>query len=329
MRDRAENIVGVIGVATDVSERHRAEDALRDSKEILRSTIESTADGILVVNNSGGVVYANQRFVEMWHIPEHLLATRDDDTLLAFVLSQLIQPHAFITKVKELYATAAEDLDTLDFKDGRSFERYSRPLILEDAIAGRVWSFRDITERKRAERDLAEQARRDSLTGLLNRRAGLAAVEEQIIAARRDSKRLALFVLDVDKFKLINDRHSHEVGDNALIRLATVLTELFGGRGSICRLGGDEFEIAVDHIAIDEAVRLAELLRTQLHGSLTSVELEPLPEFTVSIGIACYPEDGDSAVELVRRADESMYASKAAGGDATRTWRALRRERAA
>jgi diguanylate cyclase (GGDEF)-like protein/PAS domain S-box-containing protein len=329
LRDDSGSIAGLIGVSTDITERKRAEEAIRESEETLKSTIESTADGILVVNNAGQVVYANQRFGDMWRIPSSLLETRDDEKLLEYVLSQLQEPKAFLAKVKELYESSREDLDTLDFKDGRAFERYSRPLMMGDRVAGRVWSFRDVTERKRAERTLAEQARRDPLTGLLNRRAGLAAINERLAAARSDNDRLALFVLDLDKFKSINDSYSHEMGDAALVRLSAVLTKLVGDAGVICRLGGDEFEIALAGVGIEDAIDFGEQLRSSLHRSLTRNRSQRLPIFTASFGIACYPEDGESAIELGRRADEAMYAGKAAGGDAVRAWRLLASRRAA
>ncbi len=329
LRDAEGNITYSLGMMEDISDRKHAEEALRESEETLKATIESTADGILVVNNAGKVVYANQRFADMWRIPGSLLATRDDDKLLEYVLSQLLEPQAFLAKVRELYESAREDLDTLDFKDGRAFERYSRPLMMGDRVAGRVWSFRNVTERKRAERTLAEQARRDPLTGLLNRRAGLEAIDERIAVAKREGRELGLFVLDLDKFKSINDTYSHEMGDAALVRLSSVLTKLVGDQGVICRLGGDEFKIALDGCGINEAIDFGDRLRTSLYRSLTRNRSERLPIFTASIGLACYPDDGETAIELGRRADEAMYAGKAAGGDTVRAWRQLGRRRAA
>jgi PAS domain S-box-containing protein len=136
--------------------RKQAEEALRESKEVLRATIESTADGILVVNEKGQVICTNEGFVQLWRIPEELIKQRKDNTLLDFVLDQLKEPKAFLSKVQALYKTSDEDFDVLDFKDGRVFERFSSPLIRDGEIAGRVWSFRDITDRRRAEEALRD-----------------------------------------------------------------------------------------------------------------------------------------------------------------------------
>ena len=87
----------------------------------------------------------------MWRIPSELLAGGNDNALLAHVTEQLSDPEAFLTKVHALYSTEAEDMDELGFKDGRVFERFSRPLVLQGSVMGRVWSFRDVTERKQAE----------------------------------------------------------------------------------------------------------------------------------------------------------------------------------
>jgi hypothetical protein len=146
-------------VQRELAERERAEDALVRSVSLLRATLESTADGILVVDGTGKIVNFNQRFTEMWRIPDGVIASRDDDQALAFVLDQLSDPGEFITKVRELYSQPeAESFDVLHFKDDRIFERYSRPQRIEDKVVGRVWSFRDVTERKRAEETLARQA---------------------------------------------------------------------------------------------------------------------------------------------------------------------------
>ncbi len=148
------NITGVIVIGVDITQQKQAEEKHRESEELLRATIESTADGILVVNEKGQVICTNERFVQLWRIPEELIKKREDKKLLDFVLDQLKEPKAFLSKVQALYKTSDEDFDVLDFKDGRVFERFSSPLIRDGQIAGRVWSFRDVTEHKQAEEKL-------------------------------------------------------------------------------------------------------------------------------------------------------------------------------
>lgn len=148
----------VRGMALDITERLRAEKALRASEAQLQVILESTDDGILAVDLKGKVLKTNHRFAEIWQIPKSLIDNGDDQALLAHVLDQLSDPAAFLEKVQSLYASGATDLDLINFKDGRCFERFSSPMLEGGAVRGRVWSFRDITERKQAELLLRQQA---------------------------------------------------------------------------------------------------------------------------------------------------------------------------
>ncbi|MFC2102898.1 ATP-binding protein [Bacteroidota bacterium] len=140
---------GVIsGMAIDHTEYNYTKDEIEKSLSLLRSTLESTTDGILVVNKDGSVGDYNQRFIKMWDIPTELAAKGNDEELLEFVLNQLKEPDKFIQKVQYLYDNPKEiSSDLIEFKDGRIFERYSHPQINESQIIGRVWSFRDATEK--------------------------------------------------------------------------------------------------------------------------------------------------------------------------------------
>ena len=130
--------------------RRRPDIGSAQTLSLLEATLESTADGILVVGADGKVTLQNQQFARMWRIPPDIAAETDDGTVLRFVVDQLKDPDGFLRKVQELYADAySESFDILRFKDGRIFERYSKPQLVDGVPVGRVWSFRDITERNR------------------------------------------------------------------------------------------------------------------------------------------------------------------------------------
>jgi PAS domain S-box-containing protein len=135
---------------------------LYKNKSILTSAFNATADGILIVDNRGKISNYNQKFIDLWHIPNKILETHSDKKALSYVLKQLIYPNRFLSIIKELYKKPEkESFDILEFKDGRIFERYSIPQkINEKDIIGRVWSFRDITEKKKYEEKLIQSEER-------------------------------------------------------------------------------------------------------------------------------------------------------------------------
>jgi PAS domain S-box-containing protein len=147
---------GMVVNSRDVTDRKRAEEALRFQKTLLEAQSEASIDGILVVSAEGKITSFNQRFVEMWQIPEEVIATRSDEAALQAVLDKLISPQEFLARVAHLYErTDEESRDEILLKDGRAFDRYSAPVKgKDDTYHGRVWYFRDVTERKQAEEEI-------------------------------------------------------------------------------------------------------------------------------------------------------------------------------
>jgi len=149
------------------SELTTANEQLVQSLSLLRATLESTADGILVVDRYGKIISYNHKFQEMWDIPCSVLQRGADDLALAHVLDNLLDPDAFIAGVQALYTQPeAESFDVIRLRNGRTFERYSQPQKIDERIVGRVWSFRDSTERMRAEEALMKE--RDFATGIIS-----------------------------------------------------------------------------------------------------------------------------------------------------------------
>jgi PAS domain S-box-containing protein len=144
----------------EIEEKQRAEESLRENEKLFRATIESTGDGIFVVNENGEVTHKNARFAELWRIPEDILSTKSDDRLLAFLHEQLEDAPSFLAKAGELAQTNKHSHDILITKHGKVFERHTNPLTRDEKYAGRVWNFRDVTERVRAQKRLAESEER-------------------------------------------------------------------------------------------------------------------------------------------------------------------------
>jgi two-component system cell cycle sensor histidine kinase/response regulator CckA len=167
IKDAAGKVVGVSKVARDNTALKRAEAALRENEIRIRSILESTGDGILAVDSEGKrVIKANRRFAEMWRIPQSIVDAGDNGALRDSVLEQLADPDTFLKRVRQYYASDKTGMDLLIFKDGRVFERHGFPMMLQGKVLGRVWSFRDITESKRAEAAVVES--RNFLAQIIN-----------------------------------------------------------------------------------------------------------------------------------------------------------------
>jgi signal transduction histidine kinase/CheY-like chemotaxis protein len=143
------------GVAIDITAHKRAEAELQGALSLLTATLDSTDNGILVVDLDGKISSFNRKFVEMWSLPEDIVHSGEDARAMAHAMTQLRDPGAWLSKVQDLYRDReATSFDVLEFRDGRVCERYSQPQKIGGVTVGRVWSFRDISERVRAERAL-------------------------------------------------------------------------------------------------------------------------------------------------------------------------------
>jgi PAS domain S-box-containing protein len=158
--DSAGNAIKKIGTTQDVSAQKFIERKNLELVATLEGTLEATDNGILVVSHDSKIILTNHRFVQMLHIPETIIASHDNKKLLEFIKEQTIDPDKFVRIVKKINQDPnAELFDIVDLKDGRTFERASLPMILDGNVNGRVWSYREITERIKAESELKERQR--------------------------------------------------------------------------------------------------------------------------------------------------------------------------
>ena len=191
MRDGAP--IGAVVAFVDITARKRAEEELRKSEERLHVILESTDDGILAVNASGKTIMKNRRFADLWRIPAPLIASREDMGMLQCMVEQLTDPDGFLEKMEALYNTTKFDKDIIVFKDGRIFERYSAPMLYEGSVIGRLWSFRDITEKQKLEDELRQVQKMESVGTLAG---GIAHDFNNILTAIIGYGHIALMKLD-------------------------------------------------------------------------------------------------------------------------------------
>lgn len=184
-------INGSIASLIDITERRRAQDELEHSLSLLRATLESTAEGILVVDRSGTVTSWNDSFRRMWRVPDEVIANLVDGALLRHAMSVVRDPVQLAESAERLSHDAPheESFDIIELLDGRTFERYSVPQRIGDQIVGRVWSFRDVTERRRSEAQFLQSQKVEAI-GLLA--GGLAHDFNNVLTSILGSAELAL-----------------------------------------------------------------------------------------------------------------------------------------
>ncbi|MGA8055578.1 MAG: EAL domain-containing protein, partial [Burkholderiales bacterium] len=313
----ADESAPVLRVAlTDISERKAAETAALEREALLTAILNGTADGILVVDTQGRVLKANRRFRELWQIPDDVLASGEHERLLGFGLHQLSDPDAFLREVRRLCGSRAESLDTINFRDGRVFERFSSVFHF-GGRDGRLWSFREITDRRVAEARIEQLAFYDSLTQLPNRRLVLDRLHHALAASNRSRELGAVLFIDLDDFKTLNDTRGHDVGDLLLKEVASRLAACVRENDTVGRLGGDEFLVILERLGAnaEEAATQAGVIGNKLLAALAHpcVVAGHAIHITGSAGVALFGDHEETADGMLKRADLAMYRGKAGG----------------
>jgi diguanylate cyclase (GGDEF)-like protein/PAS domain S-box-containing protein len=309
---------GLWMVAIQDQTRQRQQDEDRETLLAeLRATLESTADGILVIDLAGRMRSFNQRFASLWGIPEDLLIERDDEAVQAWMRRSVIDGSTYENRLAAIQeAPLLQTSDVIKLLDGRVLERVSQPQWSRGRPIGRVYSFRDLSEKLAANQRIEELAHSDMLTGLPNRRALAERLDYAQAIARRDGQSFALLDVDLDRFKQINGTLGHSYGDRVLKEVALRLKDCLREVDTVARLGGDDFALLIHQAD----ARGAELAARRVQEAMSRPFSFDTLNFTVtcSIGIALFPGDGATVEELMASAERAMHWVKESGRAAFR-----------
>lgn len=303
----------------DRTEQQRVEDELELLVAELSATLESTADALLAIDLSGRIRGFNRHFAALWALPEELTARRDDAAIEAWMESQVADPAAYQTRLRilgdEVIERARDSLeastDVFTLVSGQVLERVTVPQRSRGVVTGRVYSFRDISERVAAQQRIETLSHTDALTGLPNRRLLGERMTHALAVAKRDATTFAVLFLDLDRFKHINDTFGHAFGDRVLLETTERLQGCLRQVDMVARPSGDEFVLTVHEADTPGAEAAA---RRVIDAMNKPFVLDGI-SFTVtcSIGIAMYPADGADMEALLRSADMAMYEVKSLG----------------
>jgi diguanylate cyclase (GGDEF)-like protein/PAS domain S-box-containing protein len=324
---------GVFIQGQDVTEQKVAQDALAASNERWRFAIEGARAGVWDWNIAENELFVSSRYKE-------ILGYAENDLIPGFdAWAQDLHPEDRQSVVDALQATVQGGVPyrsefRIRCKNGDYKWVVSRAMVVARAEDGRplrlTGTLTDISEQKEAEEEVWRQSRFDPLTGLPNRRLFRDRLEQSVQTAHREGTGFAVMLVDLDRFREVNDLHGHETGNQLLAQAAERLKSCVLHQGSVARLGSDEFLVIVNRV--QGHLHAEDVGRNIITKLAAPFRVEGgLMHLSASIGITLYPEDASDPEELIRNADQAMYAAKHAGrnqlGFFTKTMQSLTQQR--
>jgi len=293
----------------NLHEQAASQQALQQSFQIINATLNASQEGVLVINHQGIPIVYNERYLKINRLTEQQIQTMNFVQLMQNSKSRVTEPERLQRQLEQLqHNPGASNHELYRSHQGRWIEAYA----CNDPIAGFIWMLRDITEVREKEETIAHQARHDALTQLPNRILLLDRLDNAIQRSQRQKQKLAVCYLDLDAFKTVNDSLGHDAGDVLLKQVSNRLKTRIRDSDTLARIGGDEFVIVMDGIRNQEEVLY---LAERVLGTLAEPILMQGRKFFIgaSMGIALFPNDGETSGALLKNADIAMYRAKENG----------------
>lgn len=315
--DEDGQVVEIVGVGRDITERKLAEEALSRSEEHLRVTLHSIGDAVITTDKQAIVNYLNPvaEVLTGWSTAE--AQGRPLGEVFRIVDEQTRQP-ASDPVARCLREGRIVGLNNHSILVGRHGEEYhisdsAAPICGRDGeLLGAVLVFHDVTETRRLTRQLEYDATHDALTGLINRAEFERRLRRALISAQQYGTRHALCYLDLDQFKLVNDTAGHAAGDELLRQINTVLSGMFRERDTLARIGGDEFGLLLDNCPLERAHLIAQSVVSNIREHRFQWEGRSY-QIGASIGLVPITADTQDTAQLLTRADVACYIAKELG----------------
>jgi len=300
---------GYRGVGTDVTERKRAEHALRDVAHSLRVFADNVPVMTVSLDLELRCRFATRKFCEHFGLDVADTAGKHLRELLGEAVYREIESH--YARALQGHPVTYERIHTRGNGESHHLEVKIVPDVGDQGnVMGCFTVTTDITEHKLVEKRIQRVAHHDSLTGLPNRLLFNDRLSQALASAKRDSRQFALLYLDLDMFKPVNDVLGHAAGDELLKQVAARTRKLVRESDTVARVGGDEFTIILRDTGREEAQAVAGKIAEALALAFEVGSAKEMVKIGTSIGIAIYPTDAGDAKELVMMADADMYRAK-------------------
>jgi diguanylate cyclase (GGDEF)-like protein/PAS domain S-box-containing protein len=304
-------VMGAVVTFSDITERKHAQAILQESEERYRTAIESSNDGIAIVEEDHHI-YVNQKFLDIFGYEKQEDIIGKSPYMIVYPDDREMVLHYNRKRQSGDPVPSKYEFRGIKKDGGTIFIEASAAKITHNGKPASLAYLRDMTERKHLEEQLRTMSLTDELTGLYNRRGFMVLSAQQLKIAQRTKAHLLLAFVDLDKMKQINDTLGHQAGDAALVDIAAILKEACRESDIVGRMGGDEFAI----LAIDTADKTGEVLTNRLLNLLNTHNRLAGRSYrlSLSIGIAHFdPEKPSNLYELIAHADTRMYEDKSRG----------------